>query len=114
MILAAFDAESALVSRRRPHDALERNGWGMGFGWLFMIFFWVVTIAVSVLIIRRLISYGEKKAQGTQPTESAFDMHPGLLKSQFEILEEPKKAIIVDIGQPPAATVSRIRQALGI
>lgn len=41
-------------------------------------------------------------------------MHPDLLESQFDILEEPEDAVIVDIEQLPDRTVSRVRQALGI
>lgn len=48
-------------------------GWGMGAGWIFMVLFWVITIAVSVLLIRWLISFGEKKGPGAQ-AESALDI----------------------------------------
>lgn len=41
-------------------------------------------------------------------------MHPALLRSQFEILEEPKEAVIVDVEESPRRAVSRIRQMLGL
>ena len=41
-------------------------------------------------------------------------MKVNLLKSQFEILEEPQDAIVVDVSEPPEVIVQKIRQALGI
>jgi gluconokinase len=41
-------------------------------------------------------------------------MKPQLLKSQFEILEEPQDAITVDLANPPEVIVREIRKALGI
>ena len=41
-------------------------------------------------------------------------MRPELLKSQFEALEEPGQALVVDVAQPPATIVRRIRQAFGL
>jgi gluconokinase len=38
-------------------------------------------------------------------------MRPELLRSQFETMEEPGQALIIDIAQPPAAIVRQIRQA---
>jgi gluconokinase len=39
-------------------------------------------------------------------------MKPDLLKSQFEILEEPKDALIVDASQTPAEIIRRIKMSL--
>jgi gluconokinase len=36
-----------------------------------------------------------------------------LLKSQFEILEEPGQAIMIDVAQTPGMIVEQIKQALG-
>jgi gluconokinase len=41
-------------------------------------------------------------------------MKAELLKSQFEILEEPLDAITVDLANPPEVIVREIRTALGI
>ena len=41
-------------------------------------------------------------------------MKADLLQSQFAILEEPQDAIIADVSDPPAVTVTKIRKALGI
>jgi len=41
-------------------------------------------------------------------------MPPGLLASQFAALEEPERAVVVDIGPPPEAIVALIRQQLGV
>jgi len=41
-------------------------------------------------------------------------MKADLLQTQFAILEEPQDAIIADVSDPPAVTVTKIRKALGI
>lgn len=66
-------------------------GMGMGFGWLFMIVFWMLVIAGIVFIVR-LVAGGEKR----NPEETALD----ILKKRYargeiskEEFEEKKKAI---------------------
>lgn len=41
-------------------------------------------------------------------------MDPGLLESQFETLEEPTEAVIVDVNAQPAEIVAEIRRRLGV
>ena len=41
-------------------------------------------------------------------------MKPDLLKSQFETMEEPQQALVVDAAQPPEMILQQIRQALGL
>jgi len=41
-------------------------------------------------------------------------MPPDLLASQFVALEEPERAVVVDIRPPPEAIVALIRQQLGV
>ena len=41
-------------------------------------------------------------------------MKVNLLKSQFEILEESRDAIVVDVSDPPEVIVQKIRKALNI
>jgi len=45
---------------------------------------------------------------------SGHFMKQGLLRSQFEALEEPADALTLDAAAAPAATVSRIREVLGL
>lgn len=40
-------------------------------------------------------------------------MNPDLVKSQFDTLEEPRDAIVVDASTAPEAIVSEIRRRLG-
>jgi len=40
--------------------------------------------------------------------------HPALLGSQFEILEEPEEAFVVDVASAPEDIVSRIRTEFGL
>jgi gluconokinase len=40
-------------------------------------------------------------------------MNPDLLQSQFDTLEEPDEAIVVDVSMAPGAIVSEIRARLG-
>ncbi|OGW34679.1 MAG: gluconate kinase [Nitrospirae bacterium GWD2_57_9] len=51
---------------------------------------------------------------GRIQTRRGHFMREELLESQFEILEEPRQAIVIDIGQDPAAIVARIRQLLEV
>jgi gluconate kinase len=37
-----------------------------------------------------------------------------LLKSQFQTMEEPGQALVVDVSQPPAAIVHQIRQTFSL
>ena len=39
-------------------------------------------------------------------------MKPGLLKSQFETMEEPQQTLVIDVAQTPATIVRQIIQAL--
>lgn len=41
-------------------------------------------------------------------------MNPHLLHSQFETLEAPEHAVVVDIAPPPQEIVAAIRQKLGV
>jgi gluconokinase len=41
-------------------------------------------------------------------------MRADMLKSQFEVLEEPGQAVVADIAHEPAAIVRQIRQAFDI
>jgi gluconokinase len=41
-------------------------------------------------------------------------MKPGMLASQFETLEEPHDALVIDISQSPEECVTEIRQRLSI
>ena len=41
-------------------------------------------------------------------------MPPALLASQFAALEEPERAVVVDIAPPPETIVALIRQQLGV
>jgi gluconate kinase len=41
-------------------------------------------------------------------------MKAGLLASQFEALEEPENALVVDVAAEPAEIVRAIRQALAL
>jgi gluconokinase len=41
-------------------------------------------------------------------------MHRDLLASQFEILEEPGEAVVVDIDDSPDRIVAHIRSSLGL
>jgi putative membrane protein len=39
-------------------------GWGMGFGWVFMIFFWVVVVLGLVYFIRLVMTSAKKDNSG--------------------------------------------------
>lgn len=50
------------------HD-MGNVGWGLGFGWVFMILFWALVIVGIVAIVKWLI--GSSSATGTPPSKTA-------------------------------------------
>jgi putative membrane protein len=75
----------------------DGHGWGMGFGWLFMILFWILVIAGSAVLVRWIASYGEKKGQGSQSSETPLD----ILKKRYargEISREQYEQMKKDIS----------------
>lgn len=66
-------------------------GWGMGFGWLFMIIFWILIILGIVYLVKLIIS-AEKRTTG----ETALDiLNKRYAKGEIskEEFEEKKKAL---------------------
>jgi putative membrane protein len=68
-------------------------GWGMGFGWIFMVVFWVLVI-VGIVFLVKLIAGG---AKGEGKAETALD----ILKKRYakgeinkEEFEEKKKDLL--------------------
>ena len=46
-------------------------GWGMGFGWLFMILFWVLLI-LGIVYLVKLITGGTKREEKMETYPSIF------------------------------------------
>ena len=69
-------------------------GWGMGFGWVFMLFFWVLVILGFFYVIRIGMS-GAKKNNGG---ETAMDIlkkryaKGEITKEEFEKIKDDLKA----------------------
>lgn len=68
-------------------------GWGMGYGWLFMVVFWVVIILVAIFLIKLILGGPKDDKKG----EAALD----ILKKRYakgeiskEEFEEKKKDLI--------------------
>jgi putative membrane protein len=68
-------------------------GWGMGFGWIFMVLFWALVI-LGIVYLLKLISGGDRKSERNE--ETALD----ILKKRYakgeigkEEFEEKKKDI---------------------
>lgn len=58
---------------------------------------------------------GTQELVGSRVASRRHEYMPStLLPSQFATLEEPAKAIELDIGEPPARLISRLRSALGV
>ena len=67
-------------------------GWGMGFGWIFMLFFWVLVILGFVYVIRLGMTGAKKENSG----ETALD----ILKKRYakgEITKEEFEKIKDDL-----------------
>ncbi len=65
-------------------------GWGMGFGWFFMLLFWVLVV-LGIAYIIRMIS--ERSGTGPKREESALDILENryakgeISKEQFESMK---------------------------
>ncbi len=75
-------------------------------------------IAMRLLSIRSLVKVVYLKGSKEVIAErlrhrSGHFMNPDLLQSQFDTLEEPRDAIVVDVSMAPEAIVSAIRTRLG-
>ena len=67
-------------------------GWGMGFGWVFMIFFWVLVVFGIFYLIRIVMTSTKKEASG----DTALD----ILKKRYakgEITKEEFEKIKNDL-----------------
>lgn len=69
------------------------SGWGMGFGWPFMVFFWILTIIGIVYLVKLIAG----NAKGGEKHETALD----ILKKRYakgeinkEEFEEKKKDLL--------------------
>lgn len=72
-------------------------GWGMGFGWIIMLLFWIFVIAGGVLLVRWIAAYGERKGPGTRQSETTLD----ILKKRYargEITREEYERMKKDIS----------------
>ena len=69
-------------------------GWGMGFGWFFMILFWVLIIFGVVYLIRLLTRDKEEKQQHESPLD--------ILKKRYargEITKEEYEKVKSDLNK---------------
>jgi putative membrane protein len=53
-------------------------GWGMGFGWIFMVLFWAVVIFGIVYVVQAI-----SRKSGRQGTQGTDDTHLNLLKKRY-------------------------------
>jgi len=59
------------------------GGWGMGFGWIFMVIFWILLI-LGIIYLIKFVSGGMKKEE---PKETALD----ILKKRYAAGEISKE-----------------------
>lgn len=55
------------------HDWGAGGGFGMGFGWLIMVLFWVLVIVGIVVLVRWLVA-GSSRQSLEPPKETALDV----------------------------------------
>jgi gluconokinase len=72
-------------------------------------------LVVDQNLVKVVYLKGSKELIGARLRDrTGHFMNPELLRSQFETLEEPCDAIVVDISMAPEAIVSAIRSGLGV
>jgi len=73
------------------------------------------TIVVDPARVKIVYLKGSRELIGERIAHrKAHFMNKELLQSQFDTLEEPRDAIVVDVSAPPEAIVADIRRQLGI
>lgn len=69
------------------------TGWGMGFGGLFMIAFWVLVI-VGIVFLIKLVIDGSKKEEKTEPAIDILKKRYAKGEINKEEYEEKKKELL--------------------
>ena len=74
----------------------------------------VTRLVVDPKLVKIVYLKGSKEVIGERlRNRVGHFMNPDLLQSQFDTLEEPRDAIVVDVSMAPEAIVSAIRARLG-
>ena len=62
------------------------GGWGMGFGWIFMLVFWALIILGIVALARWLLSSSPGRSAGTRPLDVLKERYARgeLTREQYE------------------------------
>ncbi len=65
-------------------------GWGMGFGWLFMIIFWILVILGVAFIVQLVMRGGKGGGQGETPLDIVKKRYAKgeITKEEFERLKD--------------------------
>ena len=68
-----------LIAKEALADYRNYCGWGMypgmmGWGWVFMLVFWVLIVVLIILLIRRLLSSGSTPIAGPPQEDSALEI----------------------------------------
>ena len=72
-------------------------------------------LAVDPKLVRVVYLRGSKEVIGERlRNRIGHFMNPDLLQSQFDTLEDPRDAVVVDVSMAPEAIVSAIRSRLGV
>lgn len=63
------------------------HGWGMGFGWVFMVFFWVLVI-MGIIYLIQLIAKGSKREDSALDILKKRYARAEITKDEFEKLRD--------------------------
>jgi putative membrane protein len=65
-------------------------GWGMGFGWIFMIVFWVLVLLGMYFIVKTVITGGKGAVHGEAPIDTLKKRYARgeITKEEFERMKD--------------------------
>jgi putative membrane protein len=74
----------------------EGMHWGISFGWIWMIFFWAVVIALVVWVVKKLTERGTTPIDSTVPTKPLDIAKERYAKGEItkEEFEQIKKGLL--------------------
>ena len=79
-----------IVKRGDVCNVLGNYGWGMGFGWIFMVVFWALVILNVFYLVQMTVKGGERTGQKETPLEIPKKVYAKgeITKEEFERIKD--------------------------